>query len=70
MDVKIQKDLGNNIKRVREKSNLTQAEVASIARINGNYFARIERGEINLSLQMIRKITKALNIKSSEIMPF
>lgn len=62
--------LGKNIKRARQKAELTQAEVAERAEIHVNYFARIERGEENPSIDIIEKIAKALKVKSSEILPF
>ncbi len=62
--------LGKNIKKARLKAELTQAEVADMAEIHVNYFARIERGEENPSIDIIEKIAKALKVKSSEILPF
>ena len=62
--------IGKNIKRAREKSCLTQAEVAEKAGINTNYFAKIERGEVRASFDTLKEIFKALNVKSSDILPF
>ena len=62
--------LGKNIKKARQKEEMTQAEVAQKANIHVNYFARIERGEENPSIDIIEKIAKALKVKSSEILPF
>jgi XRE family transcriptional regulator, regulator of sulfur utilization len=70
MDSKIQKEVGKKIKAVREKNDLTQAEVATKADMNVNYYARIERGEENPSLDILQRIIKALKVKSSEILPF
>ena len=44
-DENIFKDLGDKLKRAREKAKMTQAEVAAKAGIHVNYYARIERGE-------------------------
>jgi len=65
-----QEQIGKNIKKARLKLNLTQAEVAEKAGIHTNYFARIERGEENPSIDIIENIAKALKVKSSEILPF
>ncbi len=65
-----QDQIGKNIKKARQKINLTQAEVAEKAGIHTNYFARIERGEENPSIDIIENIAKALKVKSSEILPF
>ncbi len=63
-------DIGKKIKAIREKKDLTQAEVAKKAGIHFNYFARVERGEVNARIPIIEKIAKAFDVKSSEILPF
>ncbi len=65
-----QVQLGKNIKKARDKTGLTQAQVADKAGIHVNYFARIERGEENPSVEILESIAKALKVKSSEILPF
>ena len=64
------KEFGDNLKKVREEKKLTQADVANISKVNANYYACIERGEVNPSYKKLRQIVKALNIKSSDILPF
>lgn len=66
---KIQITVGNKLKEVREKKNLTQAELAKEAGITINYYAMIERGEVNPSLDKLHKIIKALKVKWSDIFP-
>ncbi|MDO8659484.1 MAG: helix-turn-helix transcriptional regulator [Candidatus Parcubacteria bacterium] len=58
------KNLGQKIKVAREKKKMTQAEVAEKAGMNTNYYAVIERGEINPSYETLKKIAEALGIKS------
>jgi len=65
-----QKQLGQNIKKARKKAGLTQLDVAEKSAISVNYFARIERGEVNPSMDILEQIAKALKVKSSEILPF
>ena len=43
----VREQIGKNIKEIREKKKLTQEEVAKEAGILGNYYAKIERGEIS-----------------------
>ncbi len=64
---KFRENVGKNIKKLREKANLTQAEVAKKAGININYFAVIERGEVTTSIEKLTKISKALKVDVSEI---
>ena len=60
-------ELGNKLRTARERTKLTQAEVAAKAEINHNYYAVIERGEANPSYRKLQKILKVLNIKSLDI---
>lgn len=43
-----EKKLAKILKVARKKAKLTQAQVAVKAEIHTNYYARIERGEVNL----------------------
>lgn len=68
--VKLRKKLGNNLKMVRRKKKLKQVEVAVDGGINPSYYSKIERGEVNPSLEKVYRIIKALKIRSSEALPF
>ena len=70
-DKNITKELSDKLKTAREKLGLTQEEVAKLADIKGkgNYYAKIERGEINLTVKNLNKIIKALKLNASEIFP-
>ncbi|KKR28707.1 MAG: DNA-binding protein [candidate division CPR2 bacterium GW2011_GWD2_39_7] len=64
----IRKELGEKIKKAREKAGLTQSEVAAAADINVSYYAQIERGEVNPSFEKLHSITKVLKLKSFDIL--
>lgn len=61
---KMSKELGRELRTLREKAKLTQAQVAAKAGITVNYYARIERGEENPTWVKIEHIKKALGVKS------
>jgi len=61
------KKLGDKVRKAREKARLTQVEVAEKADLNVSYYAQIERGEVNLSIDKLQSIAKVLKIKSLEI---
>lgn len=63
-------EIGSNIKKAREKLELTQSQVAEKAGINVNYYARIERGEARASYDVLKAIFKTLKVKSFDIFPF
>lgn len=65
-----QEKIGQNIKKARKKSGLTQIEVANKAELHPNYYARVERGEVLPSMDVLERIIKALKVKSSDILPF
>ena len=64
---KFREQVGKRIKTIREDSNLTQAEVAKKAKLNVNYFAVIERGEVTTSSEKLKKISDALGVDISKI---
>ena len=67
---KAREQLGSQLKKTRESKKMTQSEVARLAGIHVNYFARIERGEENPSFDVLYAIAKALKVKLSELFKF
>lgn len=61
------KELGKTLKDAREKAKLTQEEVAEKTDMTTNYYAMIERGEVNPSFEKLRKLFKFLKISSSKL---
>ena len=66
-DPRVMQKLGERFRDAREKAGMTQAEVATAAGLNANYYSRVERGEINLAFDRLRRIMKALKIKSLDV---
>lgn len=64
------KQISDKFRKTRLKLGLTQSEFAKKADLNSNYYAKVERGEINPTITTLKKIVKALGIKSSEVLPF
>lgn len=64
---KILEGLGKKLRAAREKSGLTQTELAKKADINANYYAVVERGEGNLSYEKLQRVLKVLKIKSLDV---
>ncbi len=59
-----------NLKAARLKAELTQKDLAKKIGVHVNYYARVERGEEDPSLEVLKKLTKILKIKSSDILQF
>ena len=54
------KDLGQRIRTRRKALGLTQEEFADIAAIDRSYIGGVERGERNITFNMLCQISKAL----------
>ena len=61
--------IAKNLKNIREGLNLTQFDLAKKAGLNGNTYAKIERSG-GLKLESLKKLAKALGVKSSDILEF
>lgn len=53
--------LGNNIREERINQNMTQRELAYYAHVTPAYIGQIERGERNVSLDVLVQIANSLN---------
>lgn len=53
---------GRGLKAIRESKRMTQDEFARAAGINGNYYARMERCQIMLTIKTARKLAIAYNL--------
>ena len=51
------------VREARRKRNLRQADVAEKAGRTENYFAMIERGEMNPSYEKLKSIARVLKLK-------
>lgn len=58
------------LKAIRIKRELTQVEIADKAKMNANYYAKIERGEVRPSLDVYERLAKVLKVSSSDLFPF
>ena len=63
----IAKQLGERIKELGKKTGLSQEKFALKIDMDRTYFATVELGKRNISLQNIEKIAKGLNITISEL---
>ena len=60
--------MGFKIKELREKENLSQAELAQKSGVSQNLIARLESGALtNTTTDTLLKISKALNVKVEQI---
>jgi len=60
---RIDPKLAAQLKEAREKKDLTQAQVAKLAKVTETFYAMTERGESNPSLAKLNRVLKALDLK-------
>lgn len=60
--------IGNKLYTIRKKMGLTQAEVAEQADLSTRTYADIERGSVNMRIETVLRICKALQITPDEIL--
>ncbi|MEE1314566.1 MAG: helix-turn-helix transcriptional regulator [Faecalimonas sp.] len=60
--------IGNKLFNIRKKAGLTQNEVAEAAGLSDRTYADIERGTVNMRIETILRICKALRITPDDIL--
>ena len=69
-EIKLKKKFWDKLKKVRLQRNISQEELAYRARLHRTYVSDVERGKINISLENIGKLAKALKIHIHTLMNF
>ena len=62
------KKLGENLRKLRLKKNLSQGDLATNLGVDRAYISNIENGRMNPTLSTLEKIAGALKISSSELL--
>ncbi len=60
----------DNLSKLRKQLRYTQKEIADMADLNPNYYAKVERGDSTPSLKTLYKIAKALNVSITDIVGY
>ncbi len=66
MDIK--EKVGQRIRELRTKRNLSQERFAQICELDRTYIASVEKGKRNISIVNLEKVARALNISVGELM--
>ena len=64
----IRQKFGKRIKELRQSKNLSQEGLAYLANLDRTYIPSIERGDRNVSIEVIQKLSIAFDIKISELL--
>lgn len=60
--------LATNLRHLRAERGLSQEALADLAGLHRTYVGSIERAERNVSLDNIDKLSRALNVKTDELL--
>jgi len=69
-DEKFLKEFGERIREIRKKKNMTQETLANTINVDVSQISRLERGILNVSISLVKKISFALEISLSELFDF
>ena len=61
---------GKNLRKIRESKKLSLEKLEELTEIHYNQIGRIERGEINTSINNVHLLSKALDIHPRELFEF
>lgn len=68
MSSAILKSFGKQVREKRLERGLSQERLGQLAKVHRTYIGMIERGEKNITLTNIEKISKALKVKMSDLL--
>jgi len=63
----IKQRFGKAVRRRRRELDMSQEELAERAELHRTYISSIERGDRNISLENIEKVTRALEISIADL---
>ncbi len=61
------KDFGRQLRVLRRGREISQEELARVARLDRSFIGRIERGEVNVTLKTMVRMARALRVKLSDL---
>lgn len=59
--------VGQKIRALRKQANLSQEELAEKADLSYKYVGEVERGTVNISLDSMMRLAKALRVKLRDL---
>jgi len=66
----LNKIIGKNLKFIRFQSGLSQEKFYEKYNLNSKYLACIERGEINISVNFLQKLSQILNVNIRDLITY
>ncbi|MBM4898876.1 helix-turn-helix transcriptional regulator [Vibrio parahaemolyticus] len=63
------KKFGDNVRSIRKDKGISQDKLALTADIDRSYVGRIERGEVNITLEKAYQIAQVLDCDIRDLLP-
>ena len=60
---------GQLVRKYRKEKNMSQEQLALLCNMDRSYLGRIERGEVNPTLEKVYELAKVLNISAQSLLP-
>ncbi|RKG34252.1 XRE family transcriptional regulator [Acinetobacter guerrae] len=60
---------GQLVRKYRKERNMSQEQLALFCNMDRSYLGRIERGEVNPTLEKIYEVAKTLEISARDLLP-
>lgn len=60
---------GQLVRKYRKERNMSQEQLALLCNMDRSYLGRIERGEVNPTLEKIYEVAKKLEINACDLLP-
>ncbi|WP_092689990.1 helix-turn-helix domain-containing protein [Acinetobacter kyonggiensis] len=60
---------GLKVREQRKLKKLSQERLALLCNIDRSYMGRIERGEVNITLEKVYELAKALDVTPKNLLP-
>lgn len=65
--MEIKEKFGQKVKSLREQKGISIEHLANISNVDRNYISDIEKGKRNVSITIIEKLSKGLEVKIQEL---
>lgn len=66
----IRRKVGERIKEVREQKGLSLRKLEAISEVDFSWLSKLEKGQINFSIDSLTKVMKALKIQPGDLFDF
>jgi len=60
---------GLKVREQRKLKKLSQEKLALLCNIDRSYMGRIERGEVNVAIEKVYELAKALGVRVKDLLP-